>query len=63
MRTTKKIVIGLGIASGALLAAWLITGDRGHKTKSYIARRARSIKDSINKADKGSYDDSEITYI
>jgi len=62
MTATKKIVLGLGIASGALLAAWLITGDRGHKTKNYIARRARNLKETL-KPEVKVFDDSEVHYV
>jgi hypothetical protein len=41
MKAMKKIVLGLGIASGAVLAAYLITGDRGHRTRSYIVQSER----------------------
>ena len=62
MNTTRKIVFGLGIASGALLTAWLVTGDRGQKTKNYIVRRARNLKDTT-KAGEKIFDDSEIHYV
>jgi hypothetical protein len=62
MSTTSKIAIGISIASGALLAAWLLTGDRGQKTKSFIARRARNLK-STAKVEKRPYDDSEVHYV
>ncbi len=38
MNTTRKIAIGLSIAGGALLAAWLLTGDRKKKTKEFITK-------------------------
>lgn len=42
MSTTKKIAIGLGIASGALLAAWLLTGNRKQKTREFLAKRQKT---------------------
>ena len=58
MSTTRKIAIGLGVASGALLAAWLLTGDRKKKTKEFLAKKADTIKKSF-KPDSGSFDDSD----
>ena len=62
MSTTRKIAIGLGVASGALLAAWLLTGDRKKKTKEFVAKKAESIKKTFKK-DSGTYDDSEVHYV
>ena len=50
MSTTSKIAIGLGVASGALLAAWLLTGERKKKTKEFIAKKADTIKKSLKTA-------------
>ena len=63
MSNTKKIAIGLGIAGGALLAAWLLTGDRRKKTKDFIVKKAKDLKQSIKKDDKGTFDDSDIHYV
>jgi hypothetical protein len=62
MSATRKIAIGLGVASGALLAAWLLTGDRKKKTKEFIAKKAETIKRSFKK-DIGSFDDSDVHYV
>ena len=61
MNTTRKIVIGLGLAGGALLAAWLLTGERKKKTKDFVVRRAQNIKQAIKK-DKENLDDPERYY-
>ncbi len=65
MSNTKKIAIGLGIAGGALLAAWLLTGDRRKKTKDFIVKRANDLKQTLNKDKEGkeSFDDSDIHYV
>jgi hypothetical protein len=65
MSTTRKVAIGLGIAGGALLAAWLLTGSRKKKTKEFLARTAADISKSIQKKKitPSSPDDSEATYI
>jgi hypothetical protein len=63
MSTTRKIAIGLCVASGALLAAWLLTGDRKKKTKEFLAKKADTIKKSFNKTDSGSFDDSDVHYV
>jgi hypothetical protein len=62
MSTTSKIAIGLGVASGALLAAWLLTGDRKKKTKEFIVKKAGTIKKSL-KTESGSFDDSDVHYV
>jgi len=62
MNTTKKIAIGLGIAGGALLAAWLLTGDRKKKTKDFVAKAAQDLKQMLNKDAKPA-DDSDVHYV
>ncbi len=62
MSTTSKIAIGLGIASGALLTAYLLTGSRKQKTRRFISQKAESLKKSM-KTTKSSFDDSEVHYI
>ncbi len=62
MSTTRKIAIGLSVASGALLAAWLLTGDRKKKTKEFIAKKVDTIKKTFNKG-SGSFDDSDVHYV
>ena len=62
MSTTGKLAIGLGIASGALLTAYLLTGSRKQKTKQFISTKTESLKKSL-KTQKGSFDDSEVHYI
>jgi hypothetical protein len=61
MSTTRKIAIGLGVAGGALLAAWLLTGDRRKKTKEFIAKRADNLKKALNKDERT--DDQEGYYV
>ena len=65
MSTTRKIAIGLGVASGALIAAWLLTGDRKKKTKEFIAKKADTIKKSLktDKTNSESFDDSDVHYV
>jgi hypothetical protein len=62
MSTTGKLAIGLGIASGALLTAYLLTGSRKQKTKQFISTKAESLKNSL-KTTRSSFDDSEVHYI
>jgi hypothetical protein len=63
MNTTRKIAIGLGIAGGAALAAWLLTGTRKKKTKEFIAKGAQTIKKTLNNEDKATTDTSDIHYV
>jgi hypothetical protein len=62
MTTTRKIAIGLGLAGGALLAAWLLTGTRKQKTKEFIGRKVNDLKKGLQK-EKSKFDDSEAHYI
>lgn len=62
MTTSKKIMIGLGVAGGALLAAWLLTGDRKQKTKDFVSKKAEDIKQSLKK-EKPETEDSEVHYV
>lgn len=62
MSTTRKIAIGLGLAGGALLAAWLLTGDRKKKTKDFIVKKAQDLKQSLKK-DEDKLDDSDVHYV
>jgi hypothetical protein len=52
MSTTGKIALSVGIASSALLAAWLLTGDRKEKTKMVVAKGARTLKGSLKSGNK-----------
>jgi hypothetical protein len=58
----RKLALGIGLASGAVLTAWLLTGDRKDKTKEYIVRKTDSLKNSL-KTKKQVFDDSEAHYI
>jgi len=62
MGTTRKIAIGLGLAGGALLAAWLLTGDRKKKTKDFLVKKAQGIKETL-KTNVDSMDDTDIHYV
>lgn len=63
MSTTKKIVWGLGIAGGALLAAWLLTGDRKKKTKEILGKGARTLRKTLTKENGRENDGSEVHYV
>ena len=60
MSTTRKIAIGLGVAGGALLAAWLLTGDRKKKTKDFINKRANDLKKAFGGNDT---EDQDVNYV
>ena len=63
MSKTSKLTIGVSLASGALLAAWLLTGTRKERTKKIISKGTETIKKSIRKTEGGIYDDSDIYYV
>ncbi|MGE0589343.1 MAG: hypothetical protein AB7O48_12270 [Cyclobacteriaceae bacterium] len=62
MGATKKIAIGLGLAGGAILTAWLLSGSRGRKTKDYLVKRADDLRKTLKK-DKNSNDGADVHYI
>jgi hypothetical protein len=62
MGNTRKIAIGLGIAGGAVLAAWLLTGDRKKKTKDFIVKKAHDLKQTLHKAEEP-LDEKDVHYI
>lgn len=57
-------MIGVGLASGALLAAWLLTGSRKEKTKAFVAKGAKKLGQTL-KTEKQSkiVEDSDVHYI
>jgi hypothetical protein len=65
MSKTRTIAIGLGLATGALLVTWLLTGSRKEKTKKFIARRATGMRETLSseKAKKRAFEDSHNYYI
>ena len=62
MNTTSKIAIGLSLVGGALLTAWLLTGDRKRKTKDFVVKKAQVIKEAMKK-EQEIFDDSDIHYV
>jgi len=63
MSTTRKIAIGLGLAGGALLAAYLLTGDRKQKTKDFLTKTGKKIKDVLDPKEKPATDDRDFDYV
>jgi hypothetical protein len=61
MSTTRKLAIGLGVAGGALLAAWLLTGDRKKKTKDFIAKKTDDLRKAFAKGNDT--EDPDVNYI
>jgi len=49
MNTTRKVVLGIGIAGGAILAAWLLTGERKQRTRAFVTKKARDLRRSFKK--------------
>jgi hypothetical protein len=61
-KTSKITTIGVSLASGALLAAWLLTGSRKETAKKIISKGTATLKKTIRK-DGDRFDDSEAHYI
>lgn len=62
MSTNKKIAIGLGVAGGALLAAWLLTGSRKQKTKEFVTKAANKVRDTFE-GKNGKEDEQDVHYV
>jgi len=62
MSTSSKIAIGVSLASGALLAAWLLTGNRKEKTKTLITKGAERIKETLKTEKRVVSEESEAHY-
>jgi hypothetical protein len=58
----RNVAIGLGLAGGALLAAWLLTGDRKKKTKEFVVRKTQGLRQAMKK-EVEKFDDSEVHYL
>ncbi len=58
----RNVAIGIGLAGGALLAAWLLTGDRKKKTKEFVVRKTQNLKQAMKK-EVERFDDSEVHYL
>jgi len=63
MSTTRKIAIGLGLAGGALLATWLLTGSRKKKTKEFVVKNTQNLRKVLKKKDEKVFDDSDAHYV
>jgi len=61
MSTTRKIAISLGVAGGALLEDWLLTGDRKNKTKEFVAKKANDFKKAFAKNEEP--EDQDVHYV
>lgn len=64
MGKTSKIAIGVSIASGLFLAAWLLTGTRKEKTKKLISKGKATLTKTLGREKKsGVIEDSDIHYV
>lgn len=63
MSTTRKIAVGIGLASGALIAAWFLTGDRKQKTKHFITKKTDNLKKVLKTGKGRPFDDSDVHYV
>ncbi|MDZ4715225.1 MAG: hypothetical protein SH819_07110 [Cytophagales bacterium] len=63
MSTTRKFAIGLGLAGGALLAAWLLTGPRKKRTRDFLVRKAVDLKKTLQKKKDVFHDDTDVNYV
>lgn len=62
MSTGGKLVLTVGIASSALLAAWLLTGGRRVKTREFVVKKAENLKDVL-KVDRVVVEEDQVFYV
>ena len=62
MSTGGKLVLAVGIASSALLAAWLLTGGRRVKTRQFVVKKAVNLKDVL-KVDRAVVEEDQVFYV
>lgn len=62
MSTGGKLVLTVGIASSALLAAWLLTGSRKVKTKQFVVKKAENLKDVL-KVESAVIEEDQVFYV
>ncbi|HTE30086.1 MAG TPA: hypothetical protein VK666_06915 [Chryseolinea sp.] len=63
MSTGGKIVITLGIASSALVAAWLLTGNRKEKTREFVSKKSETFKAALRSDKILEQDDQAFYYV
>lgn len=62
MSTGGKLVLTVGVASSALLAAWLLTGGRKVKTREFVVKKAENFKDVL-KVERAIVEEDQVFYI
>ncbi|HTF21029.1 MAG TPA: hypothetical protein VK658_23300 [Chryseolinea sp.] len=68
MSTGGKLVLTVGIASSALLAAWLLTGGRKVKTREFVVKKAENLLRQGNlrdvlKVERAVVEEDQVFYI
>jgi hypothetical protein len=62
MSTGGKLVLTVGIASSALLTAWLLTGERKMKTRAFVVKKAENFKDVL-KVERAVAEEDQVFYV
>ena len=63
MGTTRKLAIGIGLAGGALLAAYLFTGERKKKTQEFLSKTGKKIKEILDPKENQTAGNHDIDYV
>ena len=63
MGTTRKIAIGLGLAGGALLATYLLTGVRKQKTKDFLTKTGKKFRDALDQKVVLNKEEQDVNYV
>jgi len=61
--TTRKIAIGIGLAGGALLAAYLFSGNRKKKTQEIISKTGKKLREAMDTTRKRTDNSPEADYV
>ena len=62
MSTGGKLVLTVGIASSALLTAWLLTGGRKVKTREFVVKKVEIFKDVL-KVERAVAEEDQAFYV
>ncbi|MGC3943998.1 MAG: hypothetical protein QM762_05610 [Chryseolinea sp.] len=62
MSTGGKLVLTVGIASSALLAAWLLTGSRKVRRREFVVQKAVNFKD-VFKVERAVVEEDQVFYV
>lgn len=63
MTTSRKIAIGIGVASGIALTALLITGLRTPKAREFMVRKVKDVRNAMARRNSPAIEAGDIHYL